>query len=1396
MSGRSYLKEKITLCGESDGVIFKRTFKIVKKIDEGASVICYEAYHENSGHGILKEFYPKEAFGVGRDKNGQIVHSTEFKDAYKRFESAMAQYVEPYERLLIAKRNDISQELATFIPPFEIYHGCNSDGLPAGTVYIWTPEPKLVTFDKICEDIHKHPTKKPEHKLVTVLSAIDTLTKCICSLHKSDMLHRDIKPSNFGFIKRGDDTLTQTLSMFDINTICSVYGELEPGVGSPGYMEPEAGYEIASNQTDIYAIGATLFHAIIICDETSENGYIYQKDFYSQIQDLVDNSKLIQASEANSHPRLRNILAKILRKCLCERANRYENCEELIEDLDIALYYALPSEIAQKHKSGATWILADVEKNLDNNVETNSTLAIQKLLFEHPLYQYAEDNESDINILVVGFGNYGQKFLDAVLQVGQMRNKYLNVMVISDDVTDKQLYISARPALAQFFNIDGSIADSETSYGSVTFSVASLERKNLAANEEILQTLTLNHYESSPLHYIFIALGDDLLNRSAANACLDVIDVLERKCTISYVCESSVSDEHSDSMTPVFVRGEIYETPFYNEIERMAFNTHLIWEKNLNIDAWKVKAEFKKKYNYNSCFTLALSFKYKLFSVGIDVDRLTSVQAAQMFAQIIADKNNLSIKNELVWIEHRRWVTEKICSGWQGITDLNSCVSGVTKDEKRKRHVCILRSRPDQKLASDYQFNNSYAKWDSASDSEIALLDDLDQMSMKLHRVYRQKANEVKSTNLLSGHSIAVMREQITGNKNATAAFHEWYSCLKDIWNGDSGKVRLYKGLKEAFLRSAEKLPYERKKAITEQVKAFETLYYPVIASMEYRDWKQDDVKIIDSIPFALTYSENAYMIIPYSVGDNNVMFGNVAAPTIVNPARVLYLYMIDNEYDAIALKDKLPYVVEYMQKKKLKSKIEIVLIYQRTVSSAVPGNLDEEIYTIGNKRILHPIKHIVYDSIEELPKAVTEYLTHRSKGKPIFAIEKNKSRLSSMLQVSGVYNKFANYQFDSQNAKFCSLNECEAFGYINKAAYISVSDMVSFKLSSSESSNQPEFFSEYKILWKKYSEKSSTWKALCGVLGEYSAQHDVIAEFKKLPPREKLSKAQEYRYTLPFECCNNVKKLIDYLKSHEVLEADSFVSGYTTNSCEIHIVDKCDYKQEYDKLFANVYALMADNAVSINLNTRTHDITVTFNNLMVSGVQLGDDKRDDKKEELQALLNYFNQEGYIINLTKNVDERFSFTYATPQIKELLTTAGKMLEVYTYHKAKETGRFDDIVSSYELDWEDTPVKNEFDCILTKGFRTLFVECKARPNIEQEFYFKLAKLADKFGINATAVLIADTQEKPYYDNAPVNAMQRKRGSMMDVITVWKPDEIKKIGNTLLRIINGEYKNEER
>jgi hypothetical protein len=181
-----------------------------------------------------------------------------------------------------------------------------------------------------------------------------------------------------------------------------------------------------------------------------------------------------------------------------------------------------------------------------------------------------------------------------------------------------------------------------------------------------------------------------------------------------------------------------------------------------------------------------------------------------------------------------------------------------------------------------------------------------------------------------------------------------------------------------------------------------------------------------------------------------------------------------------------------------------------------------------------------------------------------------------------------------------------------------------------------------------------------------------------------------------------------------------------------------------------------------------------------------------EKYKDYLSILKYLEENGYIINLSVEGDN-ISFTFSTYQVKDLLTSAGKILEVYTYHKARETGQFDDIVNGYELKWYNTEVKNEFDCILTRGFNTLFVECKARKEISQDFYFKISGLAKKFGINAHIVLVADTQDGEHC-SLP-NELQMKRGSMLDVITVWKRDEINNIGYTLLSIINGKYSEED-
>ena len=73
----------------------------------------------------------------------------------------------------------------------------------------------------------------------------------------------------------------------------------------------------------------------------------------------------------------------------------------------------------------------------------------------------------------------------------------------------------------------------------------------------------------------------------------------------------------------------------------------------------------------------------------------------------------------------------------------------------------------------------------------------------------------------------------------------------------------------------------------------------------------------------------------------------------------------------------------------------------------------------------------------------------------------------------------------------------------------------------------------------------------------------------------------------------------------------------------------------------------------------------------------------------------------------------------------------------------------------------------------------------------DFYIKLVKLRTKVGVNATAVLVADTNERPDSGLLSNNTIQRKRGNQLNMVTIWDKQEIEDIGKTLLDVINGVY-----
>lgn len=1383
MSQRKFLKNNILLQGESSGGTFERNFQIVRKIKEGASVVCYEACHDDSGMGILKEFYPQKALSLMRNKEGQLIHDQTLGNAAERFDEELQRYLRPYHLLLQALREPENRDLQTFIPAYEIYRGTDRDPASARTAYIWTTDPESVTFASICGEIRANPTQRPEYKLVTVLSAIVSLTECIRALHYAGFVHRDIKPGNFGFASRSSEALTQSISLFDIDSVCPMYPLPRDRVVSEGFTEPEALRDgdsdyAATCQTDIYSIGATLFSAIVLTEETERGGFIYRPEYKDRLRELIAGSKLITASQANAHPKLRSNLFRVLERCLCPRAERYINCDDLLEDLNKALRYALPSHIARTHVAGERWVLTDAEKSLDVAREENNALALHYHLFEKPLYAHCDADSPDMNVLIVGFGHYGQKFMDLGLAVGQMRGKNLTMTVVSDDEDDKKQYLSDRPELSDYFALEGP-PDPKRHYGAIRFEpVRSLERENPRRNFDIMQDMVVGWDDAGEkLHYVFIALGEDELNRSAAEAVREAAQLFDMDCSINFVWEGEpMAEELPTGLNPVYVNADIRKSALHAEIERMAFNTHRVWEKGQNIPYRDIRAEFRKPYNHDSSVSNVLSLKYKLYSIGIDLDKMDYETAAREFSS-----RKKTWKNDLIWMEHRRWVTEKLCGGWRQLRDLEACPSGQTKDDRKKMHICIVRSDPNQNLASNFRANN-YEKWDTATEAELKKLDDLDRLSVMLHRMYVRQAAQMRRQNLFGDSHLTSIRELIRQDKAAMVAFQEWYACLKEIWNGDYRKVSQYSGLKNALLGAVGSK--QVKQTLTDHVKAFESVFYPILASVEHRDFKQDDVAMVDSIPRILTYREDICMAVPYAAGDNTQIFSNIAAAAVADPEKILFLCYLDERGAMARLRESLPYIARFMDKKKMRAAVELIIAYNDQASEEAARLTYAGVKQVIGTR-LRQIKLMPVRQTVKLASELGAYLEKRRESWPVFLLEENKTNLSYLLQGADVYSRFAHYRFDSVTMQFGGLSGCDFLGYIHKKTGITVADMASLSQSAGRSSH-PEFFSEYQALWERYRKNTSLWKMACSVLGDHSQRHDELAVFKKRTDRAGRMETEQYRYLVPFSCIGSVEKLLGALLDQGILEPGSCVNSYTTDSCEVLILDKWLNRRLFDDLFASHFALMDPAALDIHENTGRREVVVSFDDLVVKDLALPTDRRS----ELVDLMWFFAGLGFVTGLVIR-DDTMRFTYATRQIKDLMTTAGKILEIYTYHKARELCKFDDVVSSYELSWENTRVLSEFDCILTRGFCSLFVECKARNQIEQDYYYKLTSLARQFGVNAKAVLIADTLERGGNQYTPVNDMQRQRGDMLDVITVWDPAEIQNIGKTLLEIMDGTY-----
>ncbi len=1439
-------------------------------LGEGGSTVCYEA-RRIRGDGIvetgkLKEFYPidvdtddvseswKRYYSLQRLSDGQLVPGP---GTIRKFEDMCRDYINSYKLLKdTIAMNPRNEVLKGYIQDGEILYGCMNRVNPVPekqrrafwkkktdksadmvddrrpTVYIWSPGVAGKGFDTYLSEIRKNPAQNPEERLYEILCVMETLADCIKAVHHAGLMHLDIKPSNFLVQYDSDFKINpNNISLFDINTLISVDSKYLTGIGTDGFRAPELLEGSPENRSDIYSIGAMLFNAIVITKEIPDG--LYRDSDYSNIVRLVQNSELFLSSETNSAVDLMSLICEILKKCLAKDPHkRYRGCSYLKNDLNKAkerLYKMMHMPPVPKSTQG----------------EPDSKIAIQKLLYEHPLYDAVESSAKEINVLVIGPGTYGQKFIDICLQAGQISGVELNIDAVSyEPKKNMNDYLQFRPAMREFVNINGSLdGREELAYAALNFrnlgeqdgkELEFINEKLRRQNEEIIDFLIAQSQKK--YDYVFVSLGDDSLNTAVAELFSEKMGEISDRCHVCYVIQNTDScgetcDYDIKRLYPVCVNApvadECVNEDFVDKsLSEMAFNTHLSWMDSLNIDVTGEREKFfkgmseKEKYNRRSSSACALSIKYKLHSVGIDCSDF--LEAARQFSKQILERRSVDDEaeekfNSLAAFEHRRWLIAQAADGWTAPKDekgrllLEDCVRrGSVKDSVNKTHPCMVRSTKSSPLSGAKYTENEHKLWDYG---EIdGNLDELDRMSIELHRCFRNKAEMLKKDNLMQNPDLVFIRELIP-NKcvNAKEAFKQLQFALKSIINGVERYSRQYDYYQDEFKKSLDELPEENKKEIKERLERVKRTFFPINESNLYRNYKANDENLIEKIPFILTYRYMSSIAMPfeddkYQNGRNEAVFANVAAATVLSPETIRFLYCFDKSSKVDLLVQKLDAALNYFGKRNVHCGIELFAACLNEVPYKEQRRLEDELKRIKNAHEkstgnswFEKITICGADTYAEAAAEFAEYLKQKpvnlyGGGNALFP-----SAYDNVMFIEQIEEmKIPYFEFDWRKKEFTRRIGCEYLQFVKDDSFIRIRDMFALMNAADNKFNFPEFAEDYKTLWeiytggylrscspdKKFENGVRNWNHLCMCLKKYESEKAPLA---KIPLGDShLPKDTKLVYFLPEYTYSTVKSLVQRLADYGIVNENYTLTMHASDTCKMELVTSSEYVNELNAVFWNPQSLLPYYEVEVcKYKTYNNEfVEIRCNDTRVTNVNLNYDGANHQQYDYELLktLQTYNFISQLPTALKDASS-VSFVYASHGIKKLLTLGGEILEVYAYYEALKTGYFDDVACGYEFRWESGEVKNELDLVLTKGFRSIIVECKAVAELKQDYYHKLHSLADRFGIGTTQVLLGNTYSTSNDLINEQNTMQISRGEQLDIKTISDKEEIINIGQTL-------------
>lgn len=1431
-------------------------FKIVSVEGKGSSAICYKAVKQPGAgqpakRGVLKEFYP-----VDIDENGFKVHmerSAEDDGAkrnqlYAKFGtfgnfSLLRKSYENSYAILTEKRSGDSffaDDLNKYIPNYSYYCGIpaqpENDALDSEiardnvSFYVWVEnEAGYRQFqeylDILCREMQQADEKNGWvdnriRDLDYIIRCILELTKCVHVLHRFCLYHLDLHPKNFGvqLYDADIDMDSARINLYDTNSL--LYGrapnQLVFSSGTTYFRSREVIDRRTKDcgiQSDIYSIGTILFYALVIRNVNGKYRNVHfcegmeecSRKAYEDIPLDLIRSELLQSSDETRNSLIFEKLTKIIRKALNrfdDPCGTYETAGELADDLESILRETgLKQWIAAQKGKQATVLLEDSEDIFDKQYGASGT--IEKLLFTKPLYDYFRKDKAGRNecgILVIGCGTYSSEFIDFALELSQGMDCPPQVTVLTQDhATQKKTYLDARPALPEFFEVDGQPAKHAAiqEYGSLSFRGIEFDGRRPDTFEDTLRGVLGNKKYS----YVFIALNDDGMNRAVAEACRAFV---YKKSLISYVQYNAGKNTAAGNLVPVSVNEVLKDIPEYSFLRRMALNIHLLW---MGIgDLENALRQFRTRYNFNSSMESALSVKYKLHSVGIRLDTAHPEKAARELLETL--KDNTTVK-ALVQGEHARWNVEKITDGMRTMEDVSSL---RTKTKTEKEHPSLLPCGRETPLKTPYWCDDRRARWDDP-EADLSMLDPLDGLSVRLHLHWRDVVEDIrtgKNTRLDDARN--ALEKSLGDNQKLLFLFDSLNQVINTLLREDhnnTGSVDRYFYLLTQMRREAGA---GRLDTVKDRLKALDEEMLPVREYRLYTDWRGKDEKLIVNLPFILTYSTSIHLCIPFyyakrTENNTSLLFSNIASALIVNPKQITYV--IDGDPgagDAAGLADALNYAVNTIKAHGLQTEINAVLVAEEKNRGAEPfaAFLSEVEGSLSKERIKR-FEPLYYRGWEKTD-ALRQFLMQDG-NPPITAIESNDTAIAGGLLCAargssagrrkkggkGPENEIPFYSFDPISQSFQTTDGCDFLPYILHSSFehrFIYSDDLYVARGKEFRCAKPESYSAYRIVWNLYNGNSSrlsrykkeccrsAWKEICQAVGK----NDVtLANLEKSGPESDDRGTGCYEESVPLNCVPFLDRFLREVKSSPFAFLKNYRWRQDTAESKLLTIDSPtkSLRRTIDKLLQNREKISQPDR-QLTVTEHAGGYFVIYHPLEIKGVKVP----RNSGEPHQQMLRILEEEKLIRSLSITDDAsdkvKVSFRFPNTQIARLFSQEGYLLELHTYYDSLESGYFDDASIGVEVVWNEYGVKNEFDVVLTKGFRTITVEAKARDVIEAENYYKLYPLAKTFGVNTIPVLLVDLDGR----STRKIELEIRRGNELGIRTIVASENIAEQLNALL------------